>query len=69
VQEYHWYVNTGSGKPAQVPSVAVIVSPEVRSAEIVGSERFLGASVTWLDATVDAYVGPLLLVALFEAMC
>jgi hypothetical protein len=41
-------------EPAQVPAVAVIVSPEVRSNEIVGSERFRGASVTWLDATVDA---------------
>jgi hypothetical protein len=36
---------------------------------MVGSERFRGASVTCNEAAVDAYVGSLLVVALFEAMC
>jgi hypothetical protein len=44
--------------------VAVIVSPAVLSEEIVTALKLRGASVTWLDANVEAYLVPELLVAM-----
>ena len=60
-QRYHWYRKVGSGSAVQVPSLAVIVEPTLRTIAPVdgaGIEEFCGPEFTITVLAVNRFEEP-----------